>query len=178
MSPLSFQKLFTVPSFFFSFSLTRGQSTFLVFSKDQFWALWILLWGEGKDWLSIRFSTLGCHGPFLLGYQYTKTGVQVQQLIKYLPLNSLSIHPLIWECLTFLPTYECIFYWPPSVIPLRLFSQHLSGLPCLWTRFTFHSNISLTEFCLLVKRNFLKDCLISPSIWVPGPQGISTSDHT
>lgn len=169
MSPLSFQKLFTVPSFFFSFSLTRGQSTFLGFSKDQFWALWILLWGEGKDWLSIRFSTLGC--------QYTKTGVQVQQLIKYLPLNSLSIRPDMRMSYFPADLWMHILLTTFS-IPLRLFSQHLSGLPCLWTRFTFHSNISLTEFCLLVKCNFLKDCLISPSIWVPGPEGISTSDHT
>ena len=118
--------------------------------------------------LSLSLSTLGCHGHFLLSCQDTKTNVQVQQLTEYLSLNSLSIHPLAWEFSTFLTTYECIFYQPSSIVSVEVIFP-ASSLPWLQICFIFHSKLELTEFCLLVKHNFLKDCFIVPSIWVPDP---------
>lgn len=105
--------------------------------------------------------------------QDTKPNIQVQQLIKYLYLNFLTNHLL--RVSYFLANLWYIFYQPSSIFFLwQWFSQHLV---CCVYRHVLTSILSLIEFCLLVKCNFLKGCLTFSSIIVPDPQGIPTSDY-
>lgn len=79
-----------------------------------------------------------------------------------------------WEFLTFLPIYDTYFINHLQFFLWQLFSQHLV---CCVYRHVLTSILSLIEFCLLVKCNFLKGCLTFSAIIVPDPQGIPTSDY-
>lgn len=164
MSPLSFQTLFMVSSFFIFFLVSLKPVNFICIFKWPIWGTVTTSLISRERLIIIRFSTVGSHRPFLLDCQHTKSNFHVQQLIKYLFLNSLSFHSL-------------------KVIPYFLFNLWIhillaifncfcgvifpaSSLPCLQTYFIFHSILSFIKFCLLLKHNFLKDCLLFPIIWV------------
>lgn len=83
-------------AFFFSFSLTKGQWIFLVFSKDQFWAWWVLYKKRGRVGCLLRSLLCAATDLFFWAANTQKT------VFKF---NSLASTSLSIPCL-FIPWHE------------------------------------------------------------------------